>query len=110
MPANAPSSGESFSVGAKLPALPSFPGLSANIGASTPTLPFSICGFKLPGPFSISLSFKIPGFSVPLPNFFAALGISCDGILNGHPLDFTSGVAWGGGRVGARDPDPDDDF
>lgn len=102
-------SAATFSVGVKLPDLPLFPGGQLGVGVSTPNFPFSICGFKLPGPFSINLGpLTLPPIKIPLPDFFAALGISCDGILNGHPLDFTAGVKWGGGRVATYDKDPDD--
>ena len=101
--------GATFSATIKLPRLPAFPGGNLGLGAKTPTLPFSLCGFKLPS-FGFSLGFTIPPFSIDISTLFGiALGISCDGIKSGHPLNFTAGVPWGGGRVGTYDPDPDDD-
>jgi hypothetical protein len=101
-----------FSIGARLPiGLPKFktPGGTLGVGASTPTLPFTICGFKLPS-IGISLSITIPQFVIDLSLLLGiALGIDCLSIKSGHPLHFTADIPWGGGRVGTRDPDPDDD-
>lgn len=99
--------GASFQAAVRLPTLPVFNGASAGIGGKVPTLPFSVCGFKLPGPFAFGLSFSLPAFAIPLPAFAVALGITCDGILNGHPLNFAADVAWGGNRISLADPDPD---
>jgi hypothetical protein len=96
-----------FSLSLKLPPIPAFPGAAGGAGIRVPTLPFSICGFKLPGPLPFGLSFSIPPFAIPLPKFALAVGISCDGVLNEHPLNFAAGVAWGGGRISRADPDPD---
>jgi hypothetical protein len=92
-----------FSVGAKLPKLKT-PG--GAIGFSiTPSTAFSLCGFKLLLRFSLQLGLVVPSLEIPLPDLFAALGINCD--LK-HPLNFTAGIGYGGGRVGRANPDPDD--
>lgn len=67
----------------------------------------SLCGFKIPMPsFNFGLNLpnplKIPAFP---PKVVLAIGINCDA---SNPLDFSAGLPWGGGRVGTRDPDPDD--
>ncbi len=66
-----------------------------------------LCGFKIPRPsFSFSLNIsnplKIPAFP---PKLVLAIGINCDA---SNPLDFSASLPWGGGRIGTRDPDPDD--
>lgn len=100
--------GATFGVGLALPAIPLVPSLGFSLGIQPPTLPFSLCGFKLPLTLpGFSFAYSFPGFSIPLPSFTFALGISCDGILNGHPLQFAADVPWGGGRVGTMDRDED---
>lgn len=99
--------GGTFSVGATLPVLPSFPGGNLGLGVSTPTIPFSLCGFKIPV-VGVGVSFNVPPFKLPIPAFFASIGIDCLGIKNAHPLNFAAGVGWGGGRNGFLPPDPDD--
>lgn len=81
--------------------------VSADAGFSDSPPAASLCGFKIPKIFA-SFSLQIPGFSLPPfpPKIVLSLGINCD--LN-NPLSFSAGLAWGGGRVGVRDPDPDDD-
>jgi len=100
-----------FGITSPLPSLPKFttPGGVVSLGASTPTVPFYLCGLKLPS-IGFSLSFTIPQFTIDLSLLFGiALSISCDGVRNGHPLNFTADVPWGGGRVPTSDPDPDDE-
>lgn len=104
--ANLINAGATFGLSLKLPDLPIFPGLALGVGLSTPKIPFSLCGFKIPF-VAFNLSFSLPPFTLPLPGILLALGISCDGLLNGHPLQFAAAVPWGGGRVGTMDADED---
>ena len=66
----------------------------------------SLCGYALPNPlivFGIKLPSPIP-IPPPLPIPKLALGLNCS--LD-NPLDLSASVEFGGGRVGASDPDPD---
>lgn len=69
----------------------------------------SICGFALPLP-SILLGIVLPSplpIPPPIPIPKLAIGLNCS--LD-NPLDISAGIAFGGGRVGASDPDPDLQF
>lgn len=67
-----------------------------------------LCGIQLPT-FRFGIAFNLgailgAGFPPKLPTFSLSLGITCS---EDNPLDITADVAWGGGRVGTADPDPD---
>ena len=90
------------------PSLADQQALSANASfAPGPTSP-DLCGFELPT-FVFRISVNIPGIAFPpaLPRFIPSLGISCAAI---NPIDVSSGVPYGGGRVATFDANPDDQF
>ena len=62
----------------------------------------SLCGFGIPG-FSFGIGIRFPGFPEFPPKFSFGLQLKCDlsDPIDGH-------VGFGGGRVGTRDPDPDE--
>lgn len=87
------------------PAQQSVVAAGANFADSPPAA--SLCGFKVPVPsFHFSLNIpdplKVPSFP---PKLTLSVGINCDA---SNPLDVSGHLPWGGGRVGTRDPDPDD--
>jgi hypothetical protein len=80
--------------------------VGADAGFSNSPPAASLCGFRIPKLF-VSFSLNIPFPKLPPfpPKLTLSLGINCD--LN-NPLSFSASLPWGGGRVGTRDPDPDD--
>lgn len=79
---------------------------SADAGFSDGPPAASLCGFKVPKLFfAFSLNVPFPRLPAFPPKIVLSLGINCD-LQN--PLSFSASLPWGGGRVGTRDPDPDD--
>jgi hypothetical protein len=80
---------------------------SADAGFDDSKPAASLCGFKLPIPY-FKFGIKIPSFKLPEfpPKIKLVITINCS---LSNPVDFSAGLAWGGGRQGSFEPDPDDE-
>lgn len=87
---------------------PPGPAFGPSIDGGLPDDPSSssLCGFQFPPFVFFEFGFNLGGFAFPpkLPFPKIGLAINCD--IN-NPLSLTASVAWGGGRSGNADPDPD---
>jgi hypothetical protein len=80
--------------------------------AASGTVQATCCGFSIGIPTSFKIAFKPP----PIPNPLTALALLIPHVAfklscanPAAPVNQTSGVPWGGGRIPNAEPDPDDD-